>query len=115
MLIRLLPHSLLAFVLALIVGCSSLGLPTPDTMNEKIAAAQGSVTQVRKSATQLLTARKITVADAESVLKTTDAASEGITVARSISATDPAGASTRLTAAVTILTALQTYLATKGN
>lgn len=121
MLYRLRPN-LAGFALALILvlaaafsGCAQLGLPTPQTMNEKIAAAQGSVTQVRSSATQLLVAKKITSTDAENVLKSTDAAAEGVAVARTIATTDPAGANFKLTAAVTILTALQTYLATKGN
>jgi hypothetical protein len=104
---------LFAFAM-LLSACAQLGLPTPETLNEKIAAAQGSVTQVRMTATQLLTAKKISVADAESVLKTTDAASEGITVARSLSAQDPNAAQARLTMIVTTLTAAQAYLASKG-
>ncbi len=113
--LRILPHTLVIFAMSLLVACAQLGLPTPQTMNEKIATAQGSVTQVRTSATQLLVAKKITSADATNVLKSTDAAAEGVAVARSISTTDPTGANSKLTAAVTILTALQTYLASKGN
>jgi hypothetical protein len=103
----------LAFLCALMVACAQLGLPTPQTMNEKLAAAQGSVTQVRTSATQLLQAGKITSGDATNVLTTTDAASEGIRVARVISAQDPTAAQARLTMVVTTLTAIQAYLATK--
>ena len=104
----------LAFFAMLLFSCAQFGLPTPDTLNEKIAAAQGSVTQARITATQLLTAKKISVADAENVLKTTDVASEGITVARSLSAQDPNAAQARLTMIVTTLTAAQAYLASKG-
>jgi hypothetical protein len=105
---------LLTLICALLVACAQLGLPTPTTINEKIAAAQASVTQVRQTATQLLTAGKITVADAENVLKTTDAASEGIAVARTLSLQDPNAAQARLTMVVTALTAIQAYLATKS-
>jgi len=105
---------LLTFACALLVACSSLGLPTPETFNEKVAAAQASVTQVRQTATQLLNTKKISVADAENVLKSTDAASEGIAVARAMSAQDPSAAQARLTLIVTALTAIQTYLATKS-
>ena len=105
---------LLAFACALLVACASLGLPTPTTMNEKIATAQGSVTQIRVTAAQLLTAKKISVHDAENVLKQTDAAADGIAVARTISAQDPNAAQAKLTAIVTVLTALNAYLATKG-
>jgi len=105
----------LAFVLMWLAACAQLGLPTPTTMNEKLAAAQGSVTQVRTTATNLLTAKQITVADAENALKVTDAASEGIAVARTLSATDPNAAQARLTMIVTTLTAIQAYLASKHN
>lgn len=105
--------SMLSFVVAFVVACAAVGLPTPDTMNERIAAAQGTVTQVRVSATQLLTAKQITVVDAENVLKSTDAAAEGIAVVRTIAASDPATANAKLTATVSVLTALQAYLATK--
>ena len=105
--------SLLAFTVAFMVACAAVGLPTPDTMNERIAAAQGTVTQVRTTATQLLTAKQIDVKDAENVLKSTDAAAEGIAVVRAIAASDPATASAKLTATVSVLTALQAYLATK--
>lgn len=106
---------LLALLCALFVACAQLGLPAPETMRERIAAAQGASTQLRASATQLLNAKKISSADATNVLKTTDAAAEGIALAMQISATDPAGADTRLKAAVAVLGALQAYLATKGN
>lgn len=104
----------MAFLCAMLVACAQLGLPTPDTLNEKIAAAQGSVTQVRTSATQLLQAGKISSSDATNVLTTTDAASEGIRVARTLSAQDPNAAQAKLVATMTVLSAIQAYLATKS-
>jgi hypothetical protein len=100
---------LLMVVALLVQGCAqSGGLLTPQTANERIAAAQARVT-----ATQLLQAKKISSDDAANVLKQTDAAREGIDVARTLSATDPAGASSRLQTTLAILTALQTYLASR--
>ena len=104
---------LLTFVCALLVACSSLGLPTPETFNEKVAATQSSVTQIRQTATQLLNSKKIGVGDAENVLKGTDAASEGIAVARVMYSQDPDAAQARLKMIVAALTAIQSYLATK--
>jgi len=98
---------------AALIACAQLGLPTPTTINEKIAAAQGSVTQVRTTAATLLRSNSISVADAENALKVTDAASEGIQVARTLSAQDPNAAQARLTMIVTTLTAVQAYLASK--
>lgn len=120
-------HQHLGRVMALIVllfftavvlqtqGCAGLGLPAPQTAAEKIAAAQASVTQVRVTATELLRTRKLSSVDGENVLRSTDAAAEGIAVARTISVQDPAAGQARLTAAVTILTALQAYLADRAS
>lgn len=103
---------LLLFTIA-VLGCAQLGLPTPTTMNEKIAAAQSSATQLRVTATQLLNAKTISSQDATNVLRTTDAATEGIAVALAMSASDPTGANTRLQTTITLLSTLQAYLATK--
>lgn len=104
---------LMTFMCALLVACASLGVPAPQTMNEKIAAAQAAITQVRVSATQLLNGGKISAADGENVLTTTDAAAKGVEVARTISAQDPTAAQAKLTAIVTGLSALQLYLASR--
>jgi hypothetical protein len=103
----------LTLALALLVACAQIGLPAPETTNEKIAAAQVAVTQVRTSAAQLLLAGKISSADGMNVLRTTDAAAEGIMVARALAAQDPNAAQARLTMVATALTAIQTYLASR--
>mgnify|MGYP001579719976 FL=1 len=72
------------------------------------------MTTVRQSATTLLKAGKITADDGQNVLSSTDAARAGLDVARTLSKTDLAAADARLTAVRTALTALSTYLATKG-
>lgn len=105
--------SLATFAVTLLMACAQLGLLTPETMNEKIATVQSSVTQVRMTATQLLQTKRISTADAENALKVSDAAAEGIIVARQLATQDTAAAQYRLTAIVTTLTAIQTYLATK--
>jgi len=105
--------SLIAMLCALLIGCAAVGIPTPQTMNERVAMAQSTVTQLRATATVLLNAKRISSKDAENVLKQTDAATEGIALALAISATDPAEASTKLQATLTVLTALQAYLASK--
>lgn len=101
----------LLFVMAALIGaCASLGVETPKTFNERVAVAQQTVTQVRLSATQLLQVKSISVADAENVLKQTDAAQEGVVIARSLG--DSPAAGTRLQVSIAVLTALQAYLAT---
>ena len=102
--------------IVLVVGCAQMGVPTPKTFNEKALAAEASVKTVLDSATLLRSAGKITSADVQSIIKGTDAAQEGINVARALqktAPTTPAGAN-RLQLALDGLTLLQTYLATAG-
>lgn len=103
----------LVLVAGLYFGCASIGI-TPDTLNQKIAVALSANTAVRNTATQLLTAGKITADDASNVLASTDAARAGIDLARTLGKTDLTAADAKLTAATTVLTALQAYLATRG-
>ena len=104
----------LALVLALLVGCAQLGLATPQTFNQRAAAAQSAITQVRITASQLVLAKSITANDADNVLAQTDHARQALDLARLASATDPAGADAKLRATMAVLTALQGYLATKA-
>ncbi len=108
-----LKHYAAALVLLAITGCAALGIATPQTFNEKEAAAITTVTAIRSTATGLLTGGKITAADARNVQTQADTAREAIKVADSIHATDPAAAENRLDAVVVGLNALNAYLATR--
>lgn len=110
---RLLHLASLALV-ALLIGCASAGVPAPQTFNQNVAAGIASVTAVRQSATVLLKADKISVSDAQNVQQQADTAMAGIVIARQLGAVDPAAGQTKLTAAITVLTALNAYLAAKG-
>lgn len=103
----------LALVTALVVGCAALGSATPDTFNQKLAVSVATVSEVRNTAATLLTAKKISVADAVNVQAAADVAREGLTVARSMSSTDLNQASTRLELVNASLRTLQAYLLTK--
>ena len=98
------------FVLALLAGCASLGLPTPQTFSEKLTAAYGAVEVVNNTAVTLLDAKKITSADGEHILTTSQQARIGLDIARTMAKTDPAAADSKVTAIKTALTAVQTYL-----
>jgi ABC-type Fe3+-hydroxamate transport system substrate-binding protein len=101
-------------LLALVTACASMGIPTPETFNERAAAATVTVTGVRSATLDLLKTGRINAADAQNAQDQADIARKGIDVARSIYKTDPAGADARLTATITALQALQTYLRTRG-
>lgn len=105
-----------AFYMAalLLAACAQLGVPAPDTFNEKLAAGYGAVTQVRTTATLLVDAKKITSADGQNVLAATDAARQGLDVARDLSKTDLASAEGKVNAIRATLTALSGYLATRS-
>jgi hypothetical protein len=104
---------LLWLFLVLAAGCASLGIPTPETFNERIAAAQTAVNTVVSDVGILLVAKKITPDDAENVIKQTDNLVAGLKVARQLSGTSVVAANDKLSATLLALTALQTYVATK--
>lgn len=103
-----------AFALVALIGCAALGVATPQTFNEREAAAIASVTAARDLSASLLAANKISVADARNVQKQCDVLREGISVASTLHATDPAAAETRLAGAIAALTALNGYLKGRG-
>jgi hypothetical protein len=108
------PSMLLTLAAALLIGCSTMGVPAPQTFNQRAAAAITSVTSVRQTATVLLQAGKLTAEDARNVQAQADNAMAAIAIARNVSTTDPAGGQTKLTAALTILQALDAYLTSRS-
>lgn len=100
-------------MVVLLTACATVGLPTADTFNQKLAVGYGTVTQLRTSAADLLKAGKITKADAQNIQTQADAARAGLDVAQELSAKDMAGANNRLVMVTTILTAAQAYLSSR--
>lgn len=98
-------------------GTNSMGstlLPTADTFNKRLAAADVLDTAVRRAAIALLNAGKITAEDGDNVLKATDAARAGLDIARKLSALDLTSADAKLNAVSITLTALSEYLTTRS-
>lgn len=112
--LRVLRIPILSVLLLILSACAALGVDPPQTFNEKAAAAQISVTAARSSALQLLEAGKITAADARNVQAVADAGNAAIDLARQLEKSDPTAAGAKLAYAVSIVSAVQTYLATKG-
>lgn len=100
-----------AVALLVLCACSSLGLPTAKTFNERLAVGYGTVTTVRQETGTLLSGNRIKAEDAQNVQTQADNARTGLDLARAVSPTDPTGAETKLTQALQVLQALQTYLA----
>lgn len=107
-------------------GCETIGVPAAKTFNERLAVGYVSVTAVRDSATTYFSAELAAAAalpdeqraareqairkDAENVQAQADNAREALDIARTLKDLDVRSAETRLTAAIQILEALQTYL-----
>lgn len=108
--IRLRLNQALPILLLLAAGCASLGVPVPQTFNGKAAAALTTVTGARQTTLTLLQAHKLTPDDAANVDKQADNLRQGIEVARTIHAGDPAAGDTKLTATIAALQILTAYL-----
>lgn len=105
---------LVCSTLAFMPACANLSIPSPDTVKQKIAVAYVSVKTVRDTATTLLKAKKISVDDAENILKQTDNVREGIDIARTLQASGQnTSADNKLANVAAMLEILQSYLATK--
>lgn len=95
-------------------GCEALGIQRAQTFSQRYAYALSQTTGLRTAAKQALTARTISTADAEYVLKLTDESRKLLDNAKRIAdAGDAANGQTQLELAVTILTQLQAYLASR--
>jgi hypothetical protein len=101
-------------LLVLLSACQSLGLQTPTSFSERLAAGYASVTTVRDTTTSLLTAGKLTADDGRNIQNQCDTVRGGLDVARTLRANDLAAADAKLQATLTILNALDAYLKAKS-
>lgn len=107
-------RSSLVVLVLLVAACGALGLPSPETFNQKLAVGYATVTQVRATALELGKAKRMEVEDVLNVNTQADVARAGLDIARKVAVTDLVAADAKLTAVHTGLVALQTYLSTKG-
>jgi hypothetical protein len=105
---------MITMALTLFVACASWGIPGAQTFNEKLAAGYITADNVLKSTDALLLAGAISPTDAKNIVAQDDNVKAGLDIARTINATDATAGSAKLNQVITALTALQTYLATKG-
>ena len=102
-----------ALALSFLSACGTLGIPTAQTFNERVASGYSAVTAARKSATTLLIAKKISAADAQNVQSQADNARAALDIARNVYSTDPKAGEDKLLAAQAVLQALRSYLLAK--
>jgi len=112
---RKLFHTAAVLLMAMaITACSSLGVSAPQTFNQKALAAHSTVTAIANSASALRAAGKLSDGDRDNIVATLRSAEAGIDMATLTAKTNPAAGADKLSASIAVLTALQTYLATKG-
>jgi hypothetical protein len=103
----------IALTLVVLSGCGTILPPTPQTTAERVAVTITSVTAARQTASALLTAGKISAADADNLQKQADNVRDATIVVRQLLTVDPAAADAKMQQTRTLLLALQTYLAAK--
>lgn len=101
------------FCFLLLAGCAALGVATPQTFNERLAAGYTSVTGVRSLSNTLLQDHKITADDHLNVERQADTARAGLDIASTLQPVDQSGADAKLQSALQIVTALDAYLRSK--
>jgi hypothetical protein len=105
------PYSLLLpFLLLVLSSCSLLGVATPQTFNERLAAGYTTVTAARDTTATLLSSSKLSASDAQNVQDQLNNARTGLDLARQVHATNPRAGNQKLDSVVTGLSALQAYL-----
>lgn len=104
-----------ALILTLCAACSSLGFVTPQTFDERLAAAYSTNTAIRNAATSSLQSGALTADDAEYALQTTRQNRTYLDAARAVAGQgDMATAEGRLYLVTSALTGLRNYLAANG-
>jgi hypothetical protein len=109
----------------MLTSCAALGLQTADTFNQKLAYAYGQVTAARKGATSVISAScttpeqtaacKAAVADGKHIQAMADEARQGLDLAKTYAAAgNVQQANVQLQLETAALTALQSYLLSKG-
>lgn len=97
-------------VLAMAVGCASLGIQ-PETFNERLVSAYASVTTVRDTTTVLVNRDVITANDAQNIQNTANQVRTGLDIADQLHRIRPRDGEDKLVATLRILHALEAYLA----
>lgn len=100
--------------LLLLVACSELGLTTPQTTDQKLAYAEGTVTGILQSIPAAVAAGTLSSTKATTVNNMAVAVHQTIQVARAEETSNPSQAIVDLNLATAALTAVQNWLTANG-
>ena len=105
---------LTGLMVTLVIGCSALGLATPKGFDQSLAEAYGVHTAVASATATAVSTGAISSAEATTVQAQVVSARTMLDTAKALELSNPTGAQSDLTLATTALTALQTYLNSRG-
>ena len=101
----------LTFVaMVVLAGCASLGLPQPQSFNQRLVVAYSTVTAVYNTTTVLVERGSMSGEEAVEVIEQADDLREGLDAARELYVFDHMGAEGRLQQVIVALQALDAYL-----
>lgn len=104
-----------AFVfLLLLSGCASLGIAPAQSLKQRIAYGYSTYSAVNYAATNGVTKGTLEPTDGDKVLKLTDEAKGFLDGAKALVDTNPQGATDRLTLAISVLQAAQSFIDSKA-
>ena len=91
-------------------SCAALGVPSPQGFNEKLATGYSTLSSVRTATASLLSARSITVVEADGVQAKADEARLLLDEASNLKGVDFQNAEVRLVSALRVLAALDSFV-----
>lgn len=97
-------------LLFLLGACATMGVPAPQTFQERALAATATVNTASQTVLTLLKARKITPDESDRYTDRTENAQNAIRLASSIYASDPLAAENRLEQTIALLQILTAEL-----
>jgi hypothetical protein len=95
-------------------GCQSLGIAAPQTLDQKLAYAQGAIIAAQQSIAQATTAHLLTSAQATNANNMTLSALAVISTARSLETSNSTAATNDLALATAAISSIQAYLTSAG-
>lgn len=99
-----------AILLIAITACASVGIVTPQNFDERLAYAYKTNQGIRDATTDALTGGAMSSADAEHAQKLNNEVRAILDTAAGIRQSDPAGANTNLSLALSVIAQVDTYV-----
>jgi hypothetical protein len=108
------PYFSVALVLALLIGCASIGFTPARSFDDRLAYAYATHTAVVEVIASAAQSAQLTPPEARQAANLAEQARQVLDGAKALESIDASAAAAKLTLGVAVLTQLQTYLHTRG-